>query len=517
MAQEEPSSKSQPQTAPSAHPSDELSSATAYEASVPAFLSVWLKPMLWLLGLVIVLGVTQLDALQSMVSVWMHSKTFNHCALIPLLTMYLIYTERERWLHLQPSFSVKGLLLLLASSLVLLISTLAQVNAAQHFALVISVIAIVWLCLGDAFFRSNRFALIYLLFAVPFGEFLVPGLQDITAEFAVGLVRLIGIPVFMDGRLIEIPTGSFLVAEACSGISYLIAAFSLGTLFAHMYYVSLWRKVLFSVLSLIVPIVANGIRAFLIIYIAHKTNNEYAVGVDHLIYGWIFFGVVIFLMFAVGQMFAEKRKDAKADLLAPVSAPRSTWRWWGVVAMILLFLNGQLTARKALEPAGALNIPVSSVFKEVEAEPLSVKLVGAQQVHHYSDGEMIIVLGYFPVETRYSELVTSSHQLFDAEHWNVIENPNIALLGESLRAYRLKSVDQRFLSMSSFSLFASGGPTSDINAKVHQLLAQLQGKPAPALKVVLIYPVSDASTLKHPALEAWLQELQSALEQVGGE
>jgi len=492
---------------------DENSLLEKTKTDTQTLLHVWLKPMLWLLCLALVLGITQFETLQSMISVWLHSKTFNHCVLIPLLSTYLIYVERDRWIHLRPAYSIKGLLLLLASSLILLIATLAQVNAAQHFAFVISIIALVWLCLGDAFFRSNRFALIYLLFAVPFGEFLVPGLQDITAEFAVGLVRLIGIPVFMDGRLIEIPTGTFLVAEACSGISYLIAAFSLGTLFAHMYYVSLWRKVLFSVLSLIVPIVANGIRAFLIIYIAHKTNNEYAVGVDHLIYGWIFFGVVIFLMFAVGQMFAEKQKETKKEQNLSVST-KSNWRWWGLVAMAVLLLNGQLTARKAQEPARDLSIPQSAEFKRVDQEPLNVKLVGAQQVHYFSDGEMTIVIGYFPIETRYSELVTSSHQLFDAEHWNVIENPQVHVLGETLRAYRLKNAEQRFLNMTSFALFESGAPTSDIQAKMHQLMAQLQGRSAPAFKVVLIYPVSDAAALTNPALEAWLRELQAALEQV---
>jgi EpsI family protein len=72
-----------------------------------------------------------------------------------------------------------------------------------------------------------------------------------------------------------------------------------------------------------VPIFANGLRAFGTIYVAHKRGIEFAASVDHVIYGWIFFGVVIALVMAKSWRFFDKRADAPAfdpaDLQSPVS------------------------------------------------------------------------------------------------------------------------------------------------------------------------------------------------------
>ena len=60
------------------------------------------------------------------------------------------------------------------------------------------------------------------------------------------------------------------------------------------------------------PIVANWLRAYMIVMLGHLSNNRIAVGVDHMIYGWIFFGVVMLLLFWVGSLWQEA--DARAPL-----------------------------------------------------------------------------------------------------------------------------------------------------------------------------------------------------------
>ena len=53
------------------------------------------------------------------------------------------------------------------------------------------------------------------------------------------------------------------------------------------------------------PIVANWLRAYMIVMIGHLSNNKLAVGVDHIIYGWVFFGLVMLLLFWVGSFWQE--------------------------------------------------------------------------------------------------------------------------------------------------------------------------------------------------------------------
>ena len=189
-----------------------------------------------------------------------------------------------------------------------LLGDIAGVMVIQQLALVGMIQLLFLTVLGWRAFRLLAFPLAYLVFAVPLGEFLVPTLQDITAVFVVQILRLIDIPVFLEGVFITVPTGNFKVAEACSGLRFLIASIALGTLFAYVTYRTLWRQAVFIGLTLIVPVIANGFRAFGIVYLAHLTNNRLAVGVDHLIYGWIFFSFVTILLLAIGMAMRERNQ-----------------------------------------------------------------------------------------------------------------------------------------------------------------------------------------------------------------
>src|SRR3546814_1680397 len=132
--------------------------------------------------------------------------------------------------------------------------------------------ALFLLILGWRITRAALFPLAYLIFAVPFGVSIVPTLQDVTAQIVVHLLRLSGIPVFLDGYLIQIPSGYFLVAEACSGVRYLTVSLALGFLAAYLFLRSWRRRLFFIALSVVVPIAANGIRAYGIILLAHLSD-----------------------------------------------------------------------------------------------------------------------------------------------------------------------------------------------------------------------------------------------------
>ena len=67
---------------------------------------------------------------------------------------------------------------------------------------------------------------------------------------------------------------------------------------------------MFIAASIVVPIVANWLRAYMIVMIGHLSNNKYAVGVDHLIYGWVFFGVVMMLLFSVDRSGRRGRRGS---------------------------------------------------------------------------------------------------------------------------------------------------------------------------------------------------------------
>src|SRR3546814_7960324 len=125
------------------------------------------------------------------------------------------------------------------------------------------------------------------------------------------LLQLFGVPAAVDGVLITIPNGYFEVAEACSGAKFVIAMIAYGTLVANVCYVSWSRRAAFMVMALVVPVLANGLRAFGTIYAAHITSVEQATGYDHIVYGWIFFGLVMASVLAIGWKWFDRDPRAR--------------------------------------------------------------------------------------------------------------------------------------------------------------------------------------------------------------
>ena len=241
----------------------------------------------------------------SMISTWARSDTFAHGFLIFPFSAYLIWGQRKHLGTLFARPNPKALFVLAVLGFSWLLATQASVQVFAQFVVIAMISAAVWAVLGNQIAWALAFPLAYLLLAVPFGDAFIPPLINFTADFTVTALQLTGIPVYREGSFFTIPSGNWSVVEACSGLRYLIASFTLGTLYAYLTYRSLTRRLIFIALSLIVPILANGIRAYLIVMTGHLSDMQFAVGVDHLIYGWIFFGFVMLVLFWIGSFWRE--------------------------------------------------------------------------------------------------------------------------------------------------------------------------------------------------------------------
>ncbi|HEX4173759.1 MAG TPA: exosortase, partial [Acetobacteraceae bacterium] len=146
--------------------------------------------------------------------------------------------------------------------------------------------------------------------------------QGITTFFIRHGLEILGVPAYIDGFAIEIPQGTFFVAEACAGLRFLVASTAFGCLFALLIYRSPLRRGVFILVSILVPIIANGFRAIGIVYLGHILGSAEAAAADHLIYGWIFFSLVTLLLIALGLPFREDEGLRRsASLSAEERAP----------------------------------------------------------------------------------------------------------------------------------------------------------------------------------------------------
>jgi exosortase A len=263
-----------------------------------------------LLGAAFVLGALALGYLfwQEIVGayrVWLGSTAYSHCFLVLPVALYLIWERRSVLRDAVPVPDFRVLLLLPFLSVAWLLAAVLNVLEGQQFLLMAMVQVMLLGVLGWRLYRLLLGPFLYLFLLVPSGEFLVPSLQDITAKFVVWLLALFQVPTFSDGIVISIPEGDFIVAEACAGLRFLIASIAFAAFFSMMVYRSWWRRAAFLSLAVIVPVFANGIRAWGIIELAHLTNDVMAVEADHVIYGWGFFSAIILLLIFIGLRFAD--------------------------------------------------------------------------------------------------------------------------------------------------------------------------------------------------------------------
>lgn len=454
------------------------------------------------------------DTAAAMVAIWWRSETFTHAFLVPPIVAWLIWRQRHV-LASVPDKPVPALLLLLAGACFLwLLGELATVGAASQFALVSLIVLSVVALHGWAVARAITFPLVFLFFAVPLGEFLVPSLMEGTADFTVLALRASGLPVYREGLQFVIPSGTWSVVEACSGVRYLIASLMVGTLFAYLNYQSFQKRLVFIVAALLVPVVANWLRAYMIVMIGHLSSNELAAGVDHLIYGWIFFGVVIGLMFLVGARWADPEPAAPAAPAAALASPSGSRVWFMATAVLALLLGvrGLQTVLLgvgdapvppiALAPAGAGGEWVRVDDSGPPWTPGYPQANTTAQGAYAQDGERVVVwLGYFRQQGTERKLVSSVNGLvaFGDRSWSPTAR-SVRAEEQDLPPFRTAELRQghtldgaRSSRMRVWQVYWIGGRwvISDVRAKLYQAFDQLLGRGDDGAVLMIATPAGD--------------------------
>ena len=253
----------------------------------------------------VALGLLFQTEIAGAVAVWQNSTAYNHCFLVIPIVIYLLWERREilrgAVARPYPVAALAGLPLAIAW---LAAERLGILEGRQLIAMTFAEL-LFFVVLGPRLWWQLAGPLLYLYFLVPFGEFLTPKLQDFTTVFVAHGLPLLHIPAYITGYTIEIPEGTFLIAEACAGLRFLIASIAFGCLYALVMYRSALRRAVFIGVSFVVPIIANGFRALGIVALGHYLGSAQAAETDHVLYGWIFFSVVILVLIMLGLPFRE--------------------------------------------------------------------------------------------------------------------------------------------------------------------------------------------------------------------
>jgi len=431
----------------------------------------------------------------SMVRVWSGSATYAHGFLVAPIAAALIWNDRRAVLAGRPDWDWRAGPAALAFGSIWVVGHAAYVQFFEHVGVVGLVLAAAVGAFGFQAARRAAFPLGFVFFMVPFGDEFIPALQTVTADMTVALMRLFGFAIFRDGVFLQTTSGYFHVAEACAGIRFLIANIVVGALVSHLAFEKAWKHAAFMTLAIVVPIAANGLRAFGIVLIATLTNGEVATGVDHIVYGWGFFAAIMLALIFIGARFEDR--PLGAPRAAPAGLPPAPARSKGALARAAAAAVGLVLFVPALYGYGAMD-HVGPAEGPLLDRPLAAAQVEAiddwtpqtpraevRATRSYAIDGDVVALHQAAVsrERPGVEIVHYENRAFDAERWSRVETRRIdaVIAGEPVRARLdvLKSGRAQRLALTWYrvdgQVLGAPGPV-----KVSQAARRLGGRDGPA-------------------------------------
>lgn len=379
------------------------------------------------------------STLSSMESIWRHSETYMHGYLIAPISLWLLYRDRTQLAQFKPKPALLPAILSLPILLIWLLAYSININFVSQFAAIFYLQLMLWSFLGHAFFRRYWFPIGFLIFLVPFGEAANPILQQITADLVVSMLQLINMPVYRDGLYLHTASAVFEVAVACSGLNFLLSSLVLSCLFAYLNYQKLYKSLLFIAFVLVLSIIANGIRAFLLVVIGESTQMAYGFGADHYYYGWLVFFIVMFCSFWLGAKFSDQ--DAAASYTS-IDGNTGSFYLTSIAILIPLLLGAVI--RYSL-PETQKPTEAAAIVTPAEALPgnsqWGIRFYDGLTRDHWQDSAGIdyFVATYANRQNK-GDLITWHNTLFATDRWTVRHHNHIGGLFNSYGTLEIVNV-----------------------------------------------------------------------------
>jgi len=270
-------------------------------------------PWWQILALVMVVGWLYASVLRHLVWHWAHDPNYSHGFFVPLFSLFVIRSEREklRKLAIEPSSS--GLLVLLFGLVVLAAGILGAELFLSRVSLLITIAGLVVISYGWNHLRAILFPCVFLLFMIPIPTIVLNQitfpLQLLASKVAAVTLPLTGVPVLREGNIIQLPAMALEVAEACSGIRSLMSLATLAIIYGYLLEPRTSIRVILALASIPIAVLANSFRIFGTGLLVQYWDPEKAEGFFHTFSGWLIFVVSLAMLFllhrALQWMWAE--------------------------------------------------------------------------------------------------------------------------------------------------------------------------------------------------------------------
>ncbi len=323
-------------------------------------------------------------------STWILQPEYSHGIVIPLLSIFLIWSRRHELRGLPFTGSWIGIPLIAAGLLLRYVGVSTTMQTIEHYAFLLVLYGLVLALTGPAIFRRLWMPLLILIFAIPlpsfFGNQLSVDLQLLSSQIGVAAMRATGVSVLLEGNVIDLGNYQLEVAQACSGLRYLFPLMTLAFIVAYLFRGPWWKRAVIFLSSLPITVLMNSLRIAFIGVTVDRWGPDMAQGALHQFEGWLVFmlstAAVVLLAFVLaragrarvewsdafnlgGTSVRGRGEPASSGAEAPTKAlslrnlPRT------FIAASVLLLAGDLAG--AATPSPHVTAPTRAAFDEFPA------------------------------------------------------------------------------------------------------------------------------------------------------
>ncbi len=242
-----------------------------------------------------------------LVNIWWNDKEYSHGFLVPLVAGYLVWLRKDCFSRIRtdPDF-LWGSVGLLLSGMLLVAGGAGGFPQAEAISLVFIFPSIVLFLWGRDCLRAVALPLAYLQFMVPWMDEFIDRMhwpfQILSAKLGVAVLNVVDIPVFLDGKYIQLPNITLEVARECSGVAFLTSVVALGIPLVYLTQKT-WRRGMIVILAgVAVTILTNGARVALVSIMSYKYGAAMSHGPAHIFQGWFVAQVGFVALFAINWL-----------------------------------------------------------------------------------------------------------------------------------------------------------------------------------------------------------------------
>lgn len=243
------------------------------------------------------------DGLAQMSGAWKREE-YSHAFMLPFVALFFAWQRLSAFRQQPSANSWLGVAMLALGAFMYVSGELGSLYTVIQYGFLVALGGLVLALVGRRAFVVLLPAYVLLFFMIPLPNFLYNQLSEqlqlISSELGVGVIRLFGIPVYLEGNVIDLGVYQLQVVEACDGLRYLFPLMALGFIAAVIFRGALWKKVLLFVSTVPITILMNGFRVGVIGVMVEYGGIGMAEGFLHDFEGWVIFMACAAIL--VGEM-----------------------------------------------------------------------------------------------------------------------------------------------------------------------------------------------------------------------